>query len=92
MGAALIEKLFVVCTICVDDNWILSYNDIENKRVQLLKPSHLAECANWGLKRFMILNDEKSDNKPREMHAVLYSIAGALGLYAGIEPVQHLLQ
>lgn len=30
--------------------------------------------------------------KRRELHKVIYALAGALGIWAGIEPVMHLLQ
>lgn len=30
--------------------------------------------------------------KRRELHKVIYAVAGALGIWAGIEPVMHLLQ
>jgi hypothetical protein len=85
--------LFIEYTVTSSDLYAISSNEIENKRIQILKPTSLNDFAsNFGLEQQLLSIDEIDNGvAKRELFQILYSIIGALGLFVGIEPVIHFL-
>lgn len=94
IGESIMEHLYVVYAITYPANLSLHFNDLENLRIQTLKITNLSELAKiFYLDTKLLTNEQKQSEAPkRELSAIVNSIVGALGLWAGIEPVIHFLQ
>ena len=77
--------------MCIRDR---HFNDLENLRIQTLKVSNLHDLARQFYLDYKLLANflQPSDAPKRELSAIVNSVVGALGLWAGMEPVHHLLQ
>ena len=60
----------------------------------MLKYFNINDLAKeFQLDRKLLTNEKvKSDGRKRELYEIVYSLVGALGIWAGIEPVVHFLQ
>ncbi len=69
IGEALIEKIFIVYTITDPDNHYVKSNDIENKRIQILKPTSLNEYAeSFGLQARLLNPNNKNSTVKRQLY------------------------
>jgi len=94
VGESLMEQVYVVYAITNPVNLGLHFNDLENLRIQTLKITNLSDLAKiFYLDGKLLTNKQVHSEAPnRELSAIVNSIVGALGLWAGIEPVLHFLQ
>ena len=73
-------------------NLNLTYNDIENLKIQSLKYNNLNELAkSYDLPKKLLRNEVIPGGKLREPYKIIHSMVGALALWGGVEPTIHLL-
>ena len=93
VGEAFIEHYFLINAITDPFQLNLTFNDLENLKIQSLKYNKLDELAlNFDLPKKMLTNEKVQGGRQREPYQVVRAIVGALSLWAGIEPSVHLLQ
>ena len=69
IGEALIEKIFIVYTITDPGNHYVKSNDVENKRIQILKPTSLNEYAeSFGLQARLLNPNNKNSTVKRQLY------------------------
>ena len=88
------EHAYLVSSVTYPAHLGLHFNDLENLRIQTLKVSNLHDLARQFYLDYKLLTNflQPSDAPKRELSAIVNSVVGALGLWAGMEPVHHFLQ
>ena len=93
VGEAFIEHYFLLNAITDPQNLNLTFNDLENLKIQTLKFNNLNELAKvFDLPKKMLSNVVVPGGQPREPFKIIHAMIGALALFAGVEPAFHLLE
>ncbi len=94
VGESIMEHAYIVSSVTNPTHLGLHFNDLENLRIQTLKVSNLHDLARQFYLDYKLLTNflQPSDAPKRELSAIVNSVVGALGLWAGMEPVYHFLQ